>query len=60
MRFVDLNSVPMNSSIKLELRNQEYRGTWVAQLVEYPISAQVMIPGSWDQPSVRLCAEHEA
>ena len=26
-----------------------YWGTWVAQLVEHLPSAQVVIPGSWDQ-----------
>ena len=33
------------------------RGTWVAQLVERPTSAQVMLSRLWVPPRIRLCAD---
>ena len=36
------------------------RGTWVAQLVKCPISAQVMFSVCGFEPRVRLCADSQS
>ena len=37
-------------------KQEQNRGAWVAQSVECPTSARVLIPGSWDQPPCQaLC-----
>ena len=33
----------------INIKNLDYRGTWVAQSVKHLPSAHVMIPGSWDR-----------